>query len=322
MSCLEESNLSGGGLVIGRGKGVEAKGHEEKKESSVVHLSRPGAAAAAPAAAAAAGGGGGGGSGLDREEEPAIVDIDSLLSRHFESLDELNDTLEELGLGDEKFKLDENGFPVLPGKKHNRGTASLAVQLQHWNKGWSKGWLGIWGFVCNDNRMEVPGFTLTGRQKSREPNVAFWAYPRCEKRAGEYFARDRPDGANFEIDPDVAFQFSDTHGFPEEQENMDLIMQGAIGAGNPGPRLGILIKIRNDGAGNNTGFDIYTVPRGATVFDAINQTNGATHRVYTHGQDDVILEISPEEMGIEKKWVYICRPFKLSMKLLFVHGNF
>ena len=290
-------------------------GHDEEKKDGASfscveteHSQRPGGASS-------------GAQGLDHGEEP-IASVDSLSARHFESLDELHDILVELGLSDSKYKLDDNGFAVVPGKRHNRGTKHLGKQLEGWNKGWSKGWLGSWGEVSNDNVMQVPGFTPAGRPKQREPDVAFWGYPRCEKIDGTYVAKDRPDGANFDVDPDVVFQFSDGNTFAKEEEAMNLIMDGGIGTGNEGPRVGFLMKLR-EVAGNTVGIDIYKVPRGRTVADAINQANGATHAVYIHGQAaDVSIEISPEEMGIDGIWTRLCPSFKLSMKNLWAAGHF
>ena len=287
MSSLEETNVVGGGLVVGKGK-EEAVGHEEKKDGAsfvlvetTEHSLRPNGFSSAA-----------GGRGLDHDEkhdeEPDFVD--SLSARRFESLDELHDTLEELGLSDLKFKLDENGFAVIPGRNHNSATDYLHDKVD----AWSKGWFGRWGKVCNDNVMQVPGHTRTGRVKQREPDVAFWGYPLCEKLEDTYVPKMRPDGANFNVDPDVAFQFSYGNDWDSEEDAMNLIMVGGIGIGNQGPRVGFLIKVRLV-SGNAVGLDIYKVPRGRTVADAINQINGATHMVYTHGQvADVTIEISPE----------------------------
>mmetsp|Transcript_14316 Transcript_14316/g.39819 ORF Transcript_14316/g.39819 Transcript_14316/m.39819 type:complete len:295 (+) Transcript_14316:100-984(+) len=294
---------------------MEAAGHDEKKKdrASVSFVEtevspRPGRRSS-------------GEQGLDLIEEP-IASADSLSDRRFESLDEVHDLLGELGLTDSKYKLNNDGFAVMPGKRHNRGTKHLGKQLDGWNKGWSKGWLGSWGEVSNDNVMQVPGFTPSGRHKQREPDVAFWAYPRCEKIDGTYVAMDRPDGANFDVDPDVVFQFSDGNTFAKEEEAMNLIMIGGIGAGNEGPRVGFLLKLR-EVAGNTMGIDIYKVPHGRTVADAMNQANGATHIVYTHGQAaDVIIETTPEEMGIDGIWTHLCPSFKLSMKKLWAAGHF
>ncbi|KAL3902566.1 MAG: hypothetical protein SGILL_010782, partial [Bacillariaceae sp.] len=292
---VETNNVVGGGLATGTLKGER---EEEKKDGGSVfcveiehsqHSQQPDGAT-----------GSSGAQGLvhDHDEE-AVGTVDSLVDRHFESLDELHDTLGDLGLEDSKYKLTDDGFAVMPGKRHNRGTKHLGQELDDWNKGWSKGWLGSWGEVSNDNVMQVQGFTLTGRQKQREPDVAFWGYPRCEKKYGKYLAKDRPDGANFDVDPDVVFQFSDGNTFAKEEEALNLMMVGGIGMGNVGPRVGFLVKLR-EVAGNNVGIDIYKVPSRRTVADAINQANGATHVVYTHGQvADVSIEISPEEMGIE-----------------------
>jgi hypothetical protein len=102
---------------------------------------------------------------------------------------------------------------------------------------------------------------------------------------------------------------------------MNLIMVGGIGTGNDGPRVGFLFKLRKV-AGNPVAIDIYKIPRGRTVADAINQANEATHVVYIHDRaGDVSIEISPDEMGIDGMWVKVCPSFKLSMKKLWAVGH-
>jgi hypothetical protein len=294
MTSLEETNTIGGDKL---------REGQEKKDSVSVVLLEPERSSAS------------GGSDLDHYEAPDA--IDSITARCYGSLDELHDTLEELGCSDWKFKLDENGFAVMPGYFQNNATEYFRDRLD----AWSKGWVGRWGKARSKNVMQVPGFTPTGRQRQREPDVAFWGYPLCEKIEDLYMPKDRPDGADFSIDPDVAFQFSYGTSFPTEEANMDLIMAAGIGKGNQGPRVGFLIKIQF-ASGNAVGMDIYKVPHNCTVADALNQTNGATHMTYTHGQAaDLSIEISPEEMGIEGMWAHICPSFKLSMKKLFAVGK-
>jgi hypothetical protein len=71
------------------------------------------------------------------EEYVASVDsVDDLGARHFESLDELHDALVQLELSDSKYKLDDNGFVMMPGKRHNSGvTLHLNEELRIWKSG-------------------------------------------------------------------------------------------------------------------------------------------------------------------------------------------
>lgn len=101
----------------------------------------------------------------------------------------------------------------------------------------------------------------------------------------------------------------------------DLMQRGGVGIGNDGPRLGFLIKVRF-ASNAPTGMDIYNVPNGCTVDDVINRTNGAAHWVYTHGQSDVVLQISPKECGFDGPWARIYPNIKLSMNALWAAGRF
>jgi hypothetical protein len=306
-TLVGENNFVGDGLAIRSGDMEEKKDGASFSCVETGHPQRPDGASS-----------GAQGFVIHGKEPFASVDsIDDLGDLHFESLDELYDKLVELGLSDSKYKLDINGFAVMPGKRHNRGTRHLGKQLEIWNRGW----FGSWGQVSNDNLMQVPGLTPTGRQKQREPDVAFWGYPRCDKIAGNLVAKDRPDDVDFDVDPDVVFQFSDGNTSAKEEEAINLIMVGGIG-GNDGPRVGYLFKLQRD-AGKPVGIDIYKVPRGRTLGDAINQANGATHVVYMHNQPhDECIAISPEEMGIDGMWAKVCPSFKLSMKEFWRVGRY
>ena len=155
MSTLVGTSTIGGSRVSIHKREKAAAGHDEEKKD--------GASVSSIETEVSPSGRNSGAQGLDRIFEEPVVSVDNLSDRHFDSLDEVHDLLVELGLSDSKYKLDDNGFPVLPGKRHNRGTTHLGKQLDGWNKGWSKGWLGCWGEASNDNVMQVPGFTPSGR---------------------------------------------------------------------------------------------------------------------------------------------------------------
>lgn len=78
----------------------------------------------------------------------------------------------------------------------------------------------------------------------------------------------------------------------------DLATHAADGQGEK-PKLGVLIKIREADARRNVkpGFDIYYLPAGAYWTDALPGTNGAKKDVYNHGEDDVMVTITEEDLG-------------------------
>jgi len=47
-----------------------------------------------------------------------------------------------------------------------------------------------------------------------------------------------------------------------------------------------------------TGLDIFKVPRGKTVADAMANNGCASHFSYTPGQEDVIVEITASDLGV------------------------
>jgi hypothetical protein len=76
------------------------------------------------------------------------------------------------------------------------------------------------------------------------------------------------------------------------------------GAGpqNSPTRAGYLIKVRFIG-GQKSGFDVYKVPRGKTAADAMANTGGVEHWVYTTpSQVDVIIEVTAADLGMVGFW--------------------
>ena len=68
---------------------------------------------------------------------------------------------------------------------------------------------------------------------------------------------------------------------------------------NSAPRLGYLLKVRlsSKRLGDDR-MDIYRIPRGATVQDAIAGQNGATKQTYTPEGNDVVMTITAQDLGI------------------------
>ena len=114
--------------------------------------------------------------------------------------------------------------------------------------------------------------------------------------------------------PDVVIQFSwkNKRGYEEEAINDMMNKAVEIERGQPSltcPRVGYLIKVRfqkkrtlaNASKGSKTqdmgGLDVYRLPRGTTIDDAINGTNGASKFTYTPGGQDHIIDITPADLG-------------------------
>jgi hypothetical protein len=237
---------------------------------------------------------------------------EELLGRQFTGIDVLNDELEILGLQDSKFFLNEDGFVTRPDPNHNYGTRYIERKLSHY----CKGWLGEWGVCSGDNVQEINRTTRTGRTAKREPEFNFWNYKKCTKSDGDMEVKSR-DGSLFELDPDVFFQFSWGNSPTREFAAMDeLLGLGGVGAGNAGPTVGFLIKVRKSG-GNNVGLDVYKVYNGFTIDDAIAGTNDCEHLYYNaSGKQDVSIVITPSDFGFTGVQALFLRNFKLSMARL------
>ena len=87
--------------------------------------------------------------------------------------------------------------------------------------------------------------------------------------------------------------------------NRALVAYNPPQANNSPPKLGYLIKIRTQGNKRTANdrlilraIDVYRIPNGATKQDAINNTNGASYSRYLLGGPDVVIQITPSDLGI------------------------
>ena len=115
------------------------------------------------------------------------------------------------------------------------------------------------------------------------------------------------------VNPDVVIQFSWKNGDAYEEKVIDDLMNLALvaysppQANNSPPKLGYLIKIRTK-ANRRTvpansrlilrAIDVYRIPIGATIQDAIKNTNGASYSRYEPGGPEVVIQITPNDLGI------------------------
>ena len=220
----------------------------------------------------------------------------------FESNEELQTELDLLGLGDLPVELDGEGkaFLEMPSDEHNKATSWLTRRFTLWAK-------ERWGYATSTNTVKL------NNSKTRLSDVSFWGYPRCQWKP-ELGELDVKIG---EIEPDVVIQFSCKNRLDYEKSAINDMMNRSTGNGNA-VRVGYLVKMRFDNGERNapTGLDIYKVPRGKTVADAIANTGGAIHFSYTPGQADVIVEITPSDLGITGFWAFFCGSFKFSIAKL------
>ena len=112
------------------------------------------------------------------------------------------------------------------------------------------------------------------------------------------------------VNPHVVLQFSwgNAEGYEvkaiDEMMNRVLVNYPHTQPGNDPPGLGFLLRVRTTNKRNADGqkilrsIDVYRVRRGTTVADAKANRNGASHQSYRPGQTDVLLEITPQDVGI------------------------
>ena len=229
-------------------------------------------------------------------------ELAALRGRVFESNQELQIELETLGFGDLPVELDGEGraFFEMPSDEHNKATSWLTRRFTLWAK-------EKWGYATSTNTVKLNNL------KTRLPDVSFWGYPRCQWKP-ELRELDVKIG---EVEPDVVIQFSWKNGFDYEKAAIDDMMNRSTGNGNA-VRVGYLIKMRFDNGERSprTGLDVYKVPRGKTVSDAVANIGGASHFSYIPGQADVIVEIAPSDLGMTGFWAFFCGSFKFSIAKL------
>ena len=239
----------------------------------------------------------------DFDDETELVPLTEELKKVFgdkifKTEEELHDFMNHAGIADFRIILvGEALYMRMPTDQHNKFTSNIVAKFmrRHGNVGYATATHNI---------------HLSTMNKHREPDVSFFGSPRCVQDAdGDLVPYD--DGAV----PDVVIQFSWRNKRGYEEEAMDEIMNDAAEiergpASATCPRLGYLIKVRfkkkrtlaNGLKGSKTqdigGVDIYRLPHGTTIKDAINASNGASKFTYIPGGSDYSISICPQDLGL------------------------
>jgi hypothetical protein len=217
----------------------------------------------------------------------------------FDTEESLYQFMNDNGIGDCRIVL-LDGKPrlVMPTDQHNAFTSETVgdFMVLHGKK---------WGYATGTHNVHL------STNSRRKPDVSFFGYPRCVRnKRGVWVPYNK--GAV----PDVVIQFSwrNQKGYEEQAINDMMTKSLEIERGAPSqdlPRVGYLIKVRfakkqtlpgatkGKETQSMTGLDIYQLPHGTTVDDAIHGNNGARKWDYypNKGSDSEIL-ISPEDLGI------------------------
>ena len=204
------------------------------------------------------------------------------------------------------------------------------------NQSWGKNRWGVAIYKLTNIFIQAQPGRLETRRK---PDIAFWGYDKCElDDMGSLVPEDLASPPQINgirnqterVNPDVVFQFSWGNTMGYEVEAIDAIMNRALVVhvpgqpNNEGPTLGFLVKVRtqrkrtHDNRKILTQIDVYRIPRGATLEDAKANRNGACYAAYIPGQQDVILEVTAQDLGIKGFWARFCRsPFTISAKTIY-----
>lgn len=84
--------------------------------------------------------------------------------------------------------------------------------------------------------------------------------------------------------------------------------RAGVGIGNESINVGYLVNVRIL-SGVPSSINVYKVPRGATWDDAVNRANGGEFWTYSPGQADVVIRITPIDLGFTGFWARVCSDF-------------
>lgn len=259
--------------------------------------------------------------GDDTELVPLTDELKTVFgTKEFKTEEELHDFMDKAGIADFPVILvDEGLYLRIPTNQHNRFTSRTIFKFASRH--------GQFGYVTGTHNVHL---SSTNDFRHREPDVSFFGAPRCvEDEDGDLGPYD--DGAV----PDVVIQFSRRNKRGYEEDAIDEMMNDAVEIERGPksvtcPRVGFLIKVRfkkkrtlqNALKGSKTqdmgGLDLYRLPHGTTVDDAINGTGGASKVTYVPGGPDNHIDITAQDLGFPGTPPVAWNGFQIQMSRIFV----
>lgn len=240
--------------------------------------------------------------GEDTELVPLTDELKDVFGeRKFQTEEALHDFMDQERIADFRVILvGEALYLRMPTDQHNDFTSSVCFKFAKRH--------GDYGYVTGTHNVHL---SVAKEYKRKEPDVSFFGAPRCvPDEDGDLVPYNK--GAV----PDVVLQFSWRNARGYQEDAIDDMMSYAVEtergpATLTHPRVGYLIKVRfkrkrtlpNALKGNKTqdigGLDVYRLPRGTTVDDAINGNNGASKFTYTPDDSDQnqTIDINPQDLG-------------------------
>lgn len=241
------------------------------------------------------------------------------------------------GLKDRTFEFEEDleaelvsrGFEDIPvildprtGKARLRITTGAHDKVTNrYVKKFEKIWEGQATAVDGTTNVFIQPAAKDRKIYARKPDIAFWGPDKIvtimedgvaitePKDLAEPLKRHKSRNQVERVNPDVVFQFSWTNADAYEEEAINDMMNRAVvtpttNPNNSAPRVGYLLKVRLSSKGladdrkKLSRMDVYRIPRGATVQDAIAEQSGATKQTYTPEGNDVVMTITAQDLGI------------------------
>ena len=250
------------------------------------------------------------------EFSPEILEV--LGDRRYESEEELRKALAEAGVSDLRVVLvDGKPYKIIPGHQHNKFTTKYVNEFGDWRKNY---W-GKWGTCSGTHKIHL------SNGNSRDPDLSFWGYPRCNPECTEPLIEDAI--------PDVVIQFSWKNKMWYEEKALNDMMtkgleqeEGTLSTTRP--RVGYMIKVRfskkrvlagaikGDKTQDMLGLDIYRLSHGTTLADARDPTNNdAEFMQYAPGGQEILIVIKPEDLGVTGFSALLCGSYRLKASDIF-----
>lgn len=238
--------------------------------------------------------------------------------REYTTEQELQDALVVAGLADLPIILvGGRALLKMPSDQHNKFTTKYVQNFFRWSK-------NSWGMCTGTHKIHMPA------NKSWDPDISYWGYPRCVKEDGDLVPAD------FGSVPDVVVQFSWKNKKWYEEKAIDDMMTKSLEKdhgtrNNSLPRLGYLIKVRfkkkrrlvsavkGEYTQDMEGLDIYRLESNTTLADAYDAPNGRARTwSYTPGDEESYIEIGPQDLGITGFQAWLCGTYRIPVSKIFL----
>ena len=275
----------------------------------------------------------------DDSEDGELVDLPKELRRlkdkTFDYLDELEAELVKRGFPDLPVVIDPKSRTArlrITSGAHDKVTDRYT---RLFNKEWGD---DVWGVAVDGSTNVFIQALPNHKETRRQPDIAFWGRDKCVHVKGLLEPKDLANPPKIHatreqterVNPDVVFQFSWGNAKGYEIDAIDDMMNNAVVSytplqpNNEAPTLGFLLEVRFKGKKRDRNgrkilrcLDVYRIPHGTTYEDAKANRKGASHSVYAPGGQDVVMEITAQDLRLGNYSGAPGNPYKISAKAIF-----